>query len=190
MVPDTLIGAPGSTCVSSMALTQYCLLNKLTTFTSYSHFFQRFGQIVCHPDGLGLLGNQPRHVALEVLVDAIPAEIARHHEIAEGCVCVVAYRAHTKDNIRDIAVTRIENGHWSPGKIVHADNSWLEQDPAGARMVVRRVTAADVAGPLVEVAKGGKVALGYPKLFHNGSDTFVAWGSPKHVETASLAKKN
>jgi hypothetical protein len=33
-------------------------------------------------------------------------------------------------------------------------------------------------------------ALGYPKLFHNGNDTFVAWGNPKHVETASLAKKD
>ncbi len=59
--------------------------------------------------------------------------------------------------------------------------SWLEQNPAGARVLVRRVTAAGVAGPIVEVAKGGKMALGYPKLFHNGSDTFIAWGNPKHV---------
>jgi hypothetical protein len=34
------------------------------------------------------------------------------------------------------------------------------------------------------------MALGYPKLFHNGSETFIAWGSSKHVETASLAKKD
>jgi hypothetical protein len=40
--------------------------------------------------------------------------------------------------------------------------------------------------PIVEVAKGGKMALGYPKLFHNGSETFIAWGNAKHVETASL----
>ena len=57
-------------------------------------------------------------------------------------------------------------------------------------MLVRRVSAAGVAGPAVEVAKGGKMALGYPKLFHNGSETFIAWGNPKHIETASLAKKN
>jgi hypothetical protein len=64
--------------------------------------------------------------------------------------------------------------------------SWLEQDPAGARVLVRHVTAAGLAGPVVEVAKGGKMALGYPKLFHNGSETFVAWGNAKHIETASL----
>jgi hypothetical protein len=68
--------------------------------------------------------------------------------------------------------------------------SWLEQSSEGARVLVRRVTAAGVAGPVVEVAKGGKMALGYPKLFHDGSDTFIAWGDPKHVQTASLAKKD
>jgi len=57
-------------------------------------------------------------------------------------------------------------------------------------VLVRRVTAAGVAGPVVEVAKGGKMALGYPKLFHNGSETFIAWGSTKQVQTASLTKKN
>ena len=55
--------------------------------------------------------------------------------------------------------------------------SWLEQSPEGAKVLVRRVTAAGVAGPVVEVAKGGRMALGYPKLFHNGSDTFIAWGN-------------
>jgi hypothetical protein len=34
------------------------------------------------------------------------------------------------------------------------------------------------------------MALGYPKLFHQGSATFIAWGDAKHVQTASLAKKN
>jgi hypothetical protein len=44
--------------------------------------------------------------------------------------------------------------------------------------------------PVVEVAEGGKMALGYPKLFHNGNDTFIAWGNAKHVETASLAQSH
>ncbi len=65
--------------------------------------------------------------------------------------------------------------------------SWLERSPEGAKVMVRRVSAAGVAGPVVEVAKGGKMALGYPKLFHHGNDTFIAWGNSKHVETASLA---
>jgi hypothetical protein len=176
---------------------------------------------------------------------------------------LLAFRAHSKDNIRDIAVTRLENGKWSTPKIVNADGwqieacptnaaavaakgdhvavawftgaqdkprelmgfsnddgsnfskpmtlstghafgytalaldedggaiiSWLEQSPEGAKVLVRHVTAAGVAGPVLELAKGGKMALGYPKLFHNGSETFIAWGSSKHVETASLAKKD
>jgi hypothetical protein len=209
------------------------------------------------------------------IVDASGKEV--REETIDGDVCgccptavaktskglLVAFRAHTKEDIRDIAVTRLENGHWSTPKIVSTDNweinacptnaaavaakgdhvavawftgandmprdlmafsndsgssftkpvtlstghafgytslaldedggaivSWLEQSPEGARVLVRRVTAAGVAGPIVEVAKGGKMALGYPKLFHNGSDTFIAWGNPKHVETASLAKKD
>jgi hypothetical protein len=66
--------------------------------------------------------------------------------------------------------------------------SWLEQSPEGAKVHVRRVAAACAGGP--EVARGGKMALGYPKLFHNGSETFIAWGSTKRVQTASLAKKD
>ena len=52
-------------------------------------------------------------------------------------------------------------------------------------MLVRRVNAAGAAGP---VAKGGRMALGYSKLFHNGWETFIAWGTTKHIETTSLAK--
>ncbi len=55
-------------------------------------------------------------------------------------------------------------------------------------MLVRRVSPAGVAGTSLEVAKGGKMALGYPKLFHHGSETFIAWGNSKHIETASLAR--
>ena len=175
----------------------------------------------------------------------------------------MAYRDHTKEQVRDIAVTRLENGHWTPGKIVSPDHwvldacptnaaaveakgdhvavswftaaagkprvemafsndagssftkatvlstgqafgytalameddggaivSWLERSPEGAKVMVRRVTAAGVAGPAIEVAKGGKSALGYPKIFHHGSETFIAWGGPgQRVETASLTAK-
>ncbi len=68
--------------------------------------------------------------------------------------------------------------------------SWLEQSPAGARVLVRRVSSGGTAGPIVEVAKGGKMALGYPKLFHYGNDTLVAWGDSKQVQTSSLAKRD
>jgi hypothetical protein len=236
--------------------------------------------MIANPDGgasifwLEALKGEDNPVSLKcTIVDATGKEI--REEVIDGDVCgccptavtktstglLVAYRAHTKENIRDIAVTRLENGKWSTPKLVNADGweieacptnaaavqakgdhvavawftgaqdksreqmafsndsgssftrpvmlsvghafgytamaldddggaivSWLEQSPEGARVLVRRVTAAGAAGPIVEVAKGGKMALGYPKLFHNGSDTFIAWGSTKHVETASLAK--
>jgi hypothetical protein len=236
--------------------------------------------MIANPDGgasifwLEALKGEDAPVSLKrTIVDASGKEVSEETIDSDVCGCcptavartskglLVAYRDHTKDNIRDIAVTRLENGRWSPGKIVHVDNweieacptnaaavaakgdhvavawytdaqnshrdlmafsndsgstftkpvtlstghafgytslaldedggaivSWLEQSPEGARVLVRRVSAAGVAGPIVEVAKGGKMALGYPKLFHNGNDTFIAWGSPKHVETASLAK--
>ncbi len=238
--------------------------------------------MIANPDGgasifwLEALKGEDNPVSLKrTIVDPTGKEV--REETIDGDVCgccptavaktakglLVAYRAHTKEDIRDIAVTRLENGHWSPGKIVHVDNwkieacptnaaavaakdehvaiawytdaqdshrelmafsndsvssftkpvtlsvghafgytalaldddggaivSWLEQSPEGARVLVRRVSTAGVAGPIVEVAKGGKMALGYPKLFHNGKDTFVAWGNAKHVETASLAKKD
>jgi len=238
--------------------------------------------MIANADGTGsifwleALKGEDNPVSLKrTIVDAAGKEISEETIDGDVCGCcptavtkaskglLVAYRAHTKDNIRDIAVTRLENGHWSPGKIVHADNweieacptnaaavaakgdhvavawytdaqgshrnemafsndsgstftkpvilstghafgytamamdedggaivSWLEQSPEGAKVLIRHVTAAGVAGPIVEVAKGGKMALGYPKLSHNGNDTYVAWGNPKHVETASLSKKD
>ncbi len=236
--------------------------------------------MIANPDGGGsifwleALKGEDAPVALKrTIVDATGKEIREEVLQPDVCGCcptavtrtskglLVAFRAHTKDNIRDIAVTQLENGKWTAPKVVSADNweieacptnaaavkaqgdhvavswfteaddmprtlvafssdagssftkpvllstghsfgytslamdddggaivSWLEQSPDGAKVMVRRVTAAGVAGPVVEVAKGGKMALGYPKLFHNGSETMIAWGSSKHVETASLAK--
>jgi BNR repeat-like domain len=238
--------------------------------------------MIANPDGGGsifwleALKGEDAPVALKrTIVDASGKEVREEQIQGDVCGCcptavtktskglLLAFRAHTKEDIRDIAVTRLENGHWSTPLIVNADNweinacptnaaavqaksdhvavawfteaqdkpreelafsndsgssftkpvvlstghafgytalaleedggvivSWLEQDPAGAKVLVRRVTAAGVAGPIAQVAKGGKMALGYPKLFHNGSETFVAWGDPKHVQTASLAESH
>ena len=238
--------------------------------------------MIANPDGGGsifwleALKGEDNPVALKrTIVDSTGKEV--REEVIQGDVCgccptavtktskglLLAFRAHSKENIRDIAVTRLENGKWSTPKLVNADGweieacptnaaavqakgdhvavawftgaqdkpreqmafsndagssftkpvmlstghafgytalaldedggaivSWLEQSPEGAKVLVRRVTAAGAAGPVVEVAKGGKMALGYPKLFHNGSETFIAWGSTKQVHTASLAKKD
>ena len=68
--------------------------------------------------------------------------------------------------------------------------SWLEQGAGGgaARVLVREITFAGAAGPVAQVAEGGRMALGYPRLLRSGSDTFVTWGDPKQVQTARLKK--
>jgi hypothetical protein len=236
--------------------------------------------MIANPDGgasifwLEALKGEDAPVALKrTIVDARGKEVREETINSDVCGCcptavartskglLLAFRAHSKEDVRDIAVTRLENGKWSTPKIVNADGwvinacptnaaavqakgdhaavawftgaqdkprelmafssdsgssftkpvtlslghafgytsmalddnggaivSWLEQSPEGAKVLVRHVTAAGVAGPVLEVAKGGRMALGYPKLFHNGSDTFIAWGNPKHIETASLTK--
>jgi BNR repeat-like domain len=237
--------------------------------------------MIANPDGgasifwLEALKGEDNPVSLKrTIVDASGKEVREEVIDSDVCGCcptavaktskglLVAFRDHTKEDVRDIAVTRLENGHWTPGKIVSADGwilnacptnaaavaakgdhvavswftgaqdkprvemafsndsgssftkatvlsaghafgytalameedggaivSWLERSPEGAKVMVRRVSAAGLADPVVEVAKGGKMALGYPKLFHHGNDTFIAWGNSKHVETASLTAK-
>jgi hypothetical protein len=254
----------------------------LQAHRDHSAVLHGLASMIANPDGtasifwLEALKGEDAPVSMKrTIVDAAGKEIKEETIDSDVCGCcptavaktakglLVAYRDHTKDNIRDIAVTRLENGRWSAAKIVHADNweieacptnaaavaakgdhvavawytdaqdshrelmafsedsgssfgkpvtlsvghafgytsmaldedggaivSWLEQSPEGARVLVRRVTGAGVAGPVVEVAKGGRMALGYPKLFHNGNDTFVVWGNAQHIETAALAKKN
>lgn len=235
--------------------------------------------MIANPDGgasifwLEALRGEDNPVALKrTIVDASGKEVREEVLQPDVCGCcptavartskglIVAFRAHSSENIRDIAVTRLENGHWTTPKLVSADNwkleacptnaaavtakgdnvavawftgagnnprvqiafskdggstfskpvllstghafgytamaqtedggaivSWLEQSPDGAKVMVRRVSAAGAAGPAIEVAKGGRMALGYPKLFHSGNETFIAWGDAKHIETASLA---
>ncbi len=69
--------------------------------------------------------------------------------------------------------------------------SWLEQSPAGARILVRPVSAAGVAGAVIQVAQGARRDLGYPRLLQAGNETWVAWTSsavPAKVQTARLVK--
>jgi BNR repeat-like domain len=67
--------------------------------------------------------------------------------------------------------------------------SWLERkDDASARILVRHVTPGGGAvGPAAEVASGGRMALGYPRLSYSAAGTFVAWGNSK-VQTARFEK--
>src|SRR5580658_6846881 len=59
---------------------------------------------------------------------------------------LLAYRAHTKDDIRDFAVTSLESGRWTSPKIVYPDKWQVDACP---------VNAAAVA------AKGEKVAISW-----------------------------
>lgn len=234
--------------------------------------------MIANPDGTGsifwleALRGEDNPVSLKrTIVDATGKEIREEVIQSDVCGCcptavtrsskglLLAFRAHAQDNIRDIAVTRLEDGKWTAPRIVTPDNwrieacptnaaaiaakgnrvavawftgaqgnpreqiafsnddgsmfnkpvvlstghafgytsmtlkedggaivSWLERSPEGAKVLVRQVSAAGVAGPVLEVAEGGRIALGYPKIFHLGNDTLIAWGSAKHIETASL----
>ncbi|HTA41017.1 MAG TPA: sialidase family protein [Bryobacteraceae bacterium] len=172
---------------------------------------------------------------------------------------LVAYRDHTKANIRDISVTRLENGKWTAPKNVYADKweidacpvnaasasakgdkvaiawytasddkarvelassnddgasfgkmtvvstgeaygyastaiddaggawvSWLERGKGNARLLMRHVSDAGVAGPVVEIATGTRKDLGYPHILRSGGDLWIAWNSTSKIQTARL----
>lgn len=173
---------------------------------------------------------------------------------------LVAYRGHNSKDIRDIYVRRFENGKWTAGKIVNADNweinacpvnaaaaaakdkhvaiawyteaddkprvqlvfssdggatftkpvvvstmdtlgyasialnndggafvSWIEEGEKSSSAMVRLVSPAGVAGPPLKVAEGSRASLGYPKLVHAGTETWIAWGDAKTgIKTAQL----
>ncbi len=65
--------------------------------------------------------------------------------------------------------------------------SWIEEGESSSSALVRSISPAGVAGPVVKIAEGSRTSLGYPKLLHAGSDTWIAWGNAKTgVKTAQL----
>jgi len=109
---------------------------------------------------------------------------------------LVAYRGHAKGDIRDIATTRFENGKWTPGKIVMADNWQIDACPtnaasatiAGDKVTVSWYTSAGNK-PRVEAAVSsdagvtfGKAvvvstgqAYGYTSAAGDANGAFVSW---------------
>lgn len=95
---------------------------------------------------------------MRTIVGADGKEIKEEELDADVCSCcptsvvktgkglLVAYRDHTSQDIRDIAVLRFENGHWSASKYVHADKWQINACP---------VNAASAA------AKGNRVAIAW-----------------------------
>jgi hypothetical protein len=91
---------------------------------------------------VGADGNEVKEEVLAADVcECCPTAVAR---TTRGLL--VAYRGHTKDDIRDIAVTRLESGRWTSPKIVFPDKWQVDACP---------VNAASVA------AKGEKVAISW-----------------------------
>ncbi len=104
---------------------------------------------------VGADGNEMKEETLAADVcECCPTAVAR---TTRGLL--VAYRAHTKDDIRDIAVTRLESGRWTSPKIVYPDKWQVDACP---------VNAASVA------ANGDKVAISW----------YTASGDKPRVELA------
>jgi hypothetical protein len=82
----------------------------------------------------------------EESLDADVCECCPTSVVKTGRGLLVAYRGHTKDNVRDIAVTRFESGRWTSPKIVYPDKWTIDACP---------INAASAS------AKGDKVALAW-----------------------------
>ena len=68
--------------------------------------------------------------------------------------------------------------------------SWIEEGDKSSRVLARFVSAAGIAGPVIQVAQGSTQSLGYPRLLHAGNETWIAWGNSAaaRVQTARLVK--
>lgn len=65
--------------------------------------------------------------------------------------------------------------------------SWIEEGASSSSALVRAVSPAGVAGPVLKIAEGSRASLGYPKLVRSGSDIWIAWGDAKTgIKTAQL----
>jgi hypothetical protein len=91
---------------------------------------------------------------------------------------VTAYRDRSNTDVRDIAVSRLENGAWTGPQIVHDDN-WM-------------IPACPVNGPMLG-ARGRNVVVGWFTLQDNEGHAFLAfsadagrtWGPPIRLDDTS-----
>jgi len=88
---------------------------------------------------------------------------------------ITAYRDRTDKEIRDIAVTRFENGKWTEGAIVHPDNFETFSCPVNGPMVSARGRDAVVAWFTVKNDQGQSWAA-----FSN--DAGRTWGTPIRLD--------
>lgn len=80
---------------------------------------------------VGLDGNEIKEETLAPDVcECCPTSVTK---TAHGIL--LAYRAHTKDDIRDIAVTRFDGGRWTSPKIVYPDKWQVDACPVNAATI-------------------------------------------------------
>jgi hypothetical protein len=65
--------------------------------------------------------------------------------------------------------------------------SWLERGGDGAKLLVRHISDAGVAGPVTQVAAGTRKNLGYPRIIRAGNETLIAWNTESKIQTARLS---
>ena len=65
--------------------------------------------------------------------------------------------------------------------------SWLERGGGAARVLVRHVTAAGAAGPVLQVAQGERAGLGYARMLRAGGETWIAWGNADSGSKVAVA---
>jgi BNR repeat-like domain len=90
---------------------------------------------------------------------------------------------------KPITVSTARAHGYTSAALDESDNaivSWIEQGANGSRILARRITAAGAAGPVLEVAKGDRAALGYPKLVRAGREIMIAWTAGGKVQTAAI----
>ncbi len=80
---------------------------------------------------VGIDGNEIKEEMLAPDVcECCPTSVTK---TARGML--LAYRAHTKDDIRDIAVTRFDGGRWTSPKIVYPDKWQVDACPVNAASI-------------------------------------------------------
>ena len=81
----------------------------------------------------------------EVTVDARACECCPTAAATTAEGVIVAYRDRSASEVRDIAVTRLADGHWSEPTLVHADNWEIDACPVNGPAVSARDRAVAVA---------------------------------------------
>jgi hypothetical protein len=91
---------------------------------------------------------------------------------------LIAFRDRSDKEIRDIAVSRLERGKWTPSTLVHADNWEIDACPVNGPMLSARGRQAVVSWFTVKNEKGQAWAA-------FSSDAGRTWGTPIRLDDAA-----